>query len=102
MDQRDREMLRSIIRLDETTVREIMIPRLDMVAAEQSLALNDVTTLIADSGHSRLPVFEETSDRIVGIVHARDVLKTLADKKEAPELKDLLHPAFFIPETMRS
>ena len=94
-------MLRSIVRLDETTVREIMIPRLDMVAAEQSLALNDVTTLIADSGHSRLPVFEETSDRIVGIVHARYVLKTLADEKEAPELKDLLHPAFFIPETMR-
>ena len=101
LDQRDREMLRSIVRLDETTVREIMIPRLDMVAAEQSLGLNEVTTLIADSGHSRLPVFEETSDRIVGIVHARDVLKTLADEERTPELKGLLHPAFFIPETKR-
>ena len=101
LDHRDREMLRSILRLDVTTAREIMVPRLDMVAVEMSCTLKQVAESMVEGAHSRLPVFEETSDRIIGIVHSREVLGALAGPKEAAGLKDLLHPAFFIPETKR-
>ena len=101
MDHRDREMLRSILRLDVTTAREIMVPRLDMVAVEADSSLAQVSEKMVAGGHSRLPVFEETMDRILGIIHARDVLASLADKSSEESLRQLVRPAFIIPETKR-
>ena len=101
LDQRDREMLRSILRLDVTTAREIMVPRLDMVAVEVNGTLKQVADSMVQGGHSRLPVFEETSDKIIGIVHSREVLEAFAGTKAIEGLKELLHPAFFIPEFKR-
>ena len=102
LDDRDREMLRSIIRLDATTVREVMIPRLDMAAIEADSPLKEVAALMVARGHSRLPVYEETVDKILGIVHARDVLASLASAKSDDSLRVLVRPAFIIPETKRA
>ncbi len=101
LDDRDREMLRSILRLDVTTVREIMVPRLDMDVVEADTPLKDVAAAIIDRGHSRLPVFEETIDRIIGIVHGQDLLRALTWPEPDNTLRKLLRPAFFIPETKR-
>lgn len=101
LDQRDREMLRSILRLDVTTAREIMVPRLDMLAVECSSSLVQVAEQMAQGGHSRIPVYEESIDRIVGIVHTREVLAALTSSEPERSLRDLLNPAFFIPETKR-
>jgi len=101
LDDRDREMLRSIIRLDATTVREVMIPRLDMASIEADSPLKEVAALMVARGHSRLPVYEETVDKILGIVHARDVLASLAGAKSDDSLRVLVRPAFIIPETKR-
>ena len=101
LDQRDRERLRSMLRFSVTTAREVMVPRLDMVAVEMNSTLLQVTTSMLEGGHSRLPVYEETSDRIIGIVHSRDVMGALAGRKEPTSLKELVRPAFFIPETKR-
>ena len=101
MDHRDREMLRSILRLDVTTAREIMVPRLDMVAVDADSSLVQVSQNMVQGGHSRLPVYEETIDRILGIVHASDVLATLAGGNAEESLRDLVRPAFIIPETKR-
>ena len=101
LDQRDREMLRSILRLDVTTAREIMTPRLDMVSVEADSDLTQVSETIAQRGHSRLPVYEETIDRILGLVHARDVLAVMAGQNSEQSLRDLVRPAFIIPETKR-
>ena len=101
MDHRDREMLRSILRLDVTTAREIMVPRLDMVTVEAASSLAQVSEKMVEGGHSRLPVFEETIDRILGIIHARDVLASLADRNSEESLRQLVRPAFIIPETKR-
>ena len=101
LDQRDREMLRSILRLDVTTAREIMVPRLDMMAVECSSSLVQVAEKMAQGGHSRIPVYEESIDRIVGIVHTREVLAALTNSEPERSLRDLLNPAFFIPETKR-
>ena len=101
MDHRDREMLRSILRLDVTTAREIMVPRLDMVAVEADSTLAQVSEKMVQGGHSRLPVYEETMDRILGVIHARDVLASLAGKNSEESLRDLVRTAFIIPETKR-
>ena len=101
LDQRDRERLRSMLRFSVTAAREVMVPRLDMVAVEMDSTLLQVTASMLEGGHSRLPVYEETSDRIIGIVHSRDVMAALAGREEPATLKELLRPAFFIPETKR-
>jgi CBS domain containing-hemolysin-like protein len=101
LDQRDREMLRSIVRLDITTAREIMMPRLDMVSVEADATLAQVAELMTQGGHSRLPVYEDSIDRILGIVHSLEVLEVLARGKPGTSLRDLVRPAFIIPETKR-
>jgi len=101
LDQRDREMLRSILRLDVTTAREIMTPRLDMVAVESDFTLAQVSDVLVSSSHSRLPVYEETIDRILGVLHTRDVLEALARRNRDDKIRDLIRPAFIIPETKR-
>ena len=101
LDDRDREMLRSIIRLDVTTVREVMVPRLDMAVVEAESPLSVVAETMVNRGHSRLPVYEETIDKILGIIHARDVLAPLASRVSDDTLRVLVRPAFIIPETKR-
>jgi putative hemolysin len=101
LDQRDREMLRSILRLDISTAREVMVPRLDIVAIHASASPAEAAVLMAQSGHSRLPVYEDTIDHISGIVHSRDLLDLLAHPKPDKSLKDFWRPAFFIPESKR-
>ena len=101
LDDRDREMLRSIIRLDATTVREVMVPRLDMAAVEADSPLKIVAETMVSAGHSRLPVYEETIDRILGIIHARDVLASLAASRSKDSLRSLVREAFIVPETKR-
>ena len=101
LDQRDREMLRSILRLDVTTAREIMVPRLDMISVDLNSSLVQVAEQIVQGGHSRIPVYEESIDHITGIVHYREVLAALATPKPNQSLRDLLIAAFFIPETKR-
>ena len=104
LDDRDREMLRSIIRLDATTAREVMVPRLDMAAVEADSLLIAVAETMVSLGHSRLPVYEETVDNILGIIHARDVLSSLATSTIASSedtLRTLVREAFIVPETKR-
>ncbi len=102
MDRHDREMLRSIIQLDNSTAHEIMVPRLDVVALEISTPIPQAIEPIIRSGHTRIPIFEENIDHIVGIIHSLDLLQLLArDDWTQASLKDLARPAYFIPETKR-
>ena len=101
MDQRDREMLRSILSLDSSTAREIMVPRLDMMTVEVNSSLYDVADLMAQCGHSRIPVYEESIDHVVGIVHSRDVLAALAHTGTDQNVQSLMNPPFIIPESKR-
>ena len=101
LDQRDREMLRSILRLDVTTAREIMVPRLDMLTVEADANLAHVSELMVQGGHNRLPVYEDTIDNILGIIHSRDVMAAMANQDPQSSLRELVRPAFIIPETKR-
>ena len=101
VDDRDREMMRSILRLDFSTVREIMVPSPDIISIEVNSSLKDTARLMGEHGHSRIPVYENTKDSIVGIVHSRDLLRLLADGYLDDDLRTISRPAVFVPETKR-
>ncbi len=101
MDRRDREMLRSIMGLDYTTAREVMVPRLDMVALDSSVTLEEAAAAIVEHGHSRLPVYSDTIDDVLGIVYVRDLLAAMVNPQKDQDLRSLTRPAFIVPETKR-
>jgi CBS domain containing-hemolysin-like protein len=101
LDPRERSMIRSILELDEYTARDIMVPRVDIVAVEASDSVADVARLMLDKGHSRLPVYQETIDNIVGVVHSRDLLSLLVSPQAPPPLEKLWRQAYFVPDSKR-
>ena len=98
---RDLAMMRSIIDLDYTTVREVMVPRLDMVALEAGVSLAAAAAVIVEYGHSRLPVYNGTIDDVLGIVYVRDLLGAVVNPQDGRDLRSLTRPAFIVPETKR-
>jgi CBS domain containing-hemolysin-like protein len=92
-------MIQSIFHLRDTVVREIMVPRTDMACIECSDTIQDVLTKIISCGHSRLPVYEDTLDNIVGLVYAKDLLKYWALDVSTFDLKKVVRVPYYIPET---
>ena len=101
LEPHEEEMIRSILKLDETTAREIMIPRMDILAAEATSSLSVVAELMWNSGHSRIPIYEETIDNIVGVVHSRDLLRHLATESPDADLMGIARTPLFIPASKR-
>lgn len=97
----EKEMIYSIFQLDETLAREIMVPRIDIVALEIDTPLEEALRLIIEAGHSRIPVFEESLDKINGLLYAKDLLEIWRDGQTRVDLKRILRPALFVPESKR-
>ena len=101
IEAEQKEMIRGILDLGETAAREIMVPRVDIVAAESDADISSVVDLIVKEGHSRIPLYEGTVDNIVGIVYAKDLLRLLRDGTVSITAKEVARPAHFIPESKR-
>jgi len=100
--QRDESrMIDGIMRLEETPVRDIMVPRIDIVAVAQSTPIHELVAIITRAGHSRIPVYDENIDHIVGILYAKDLLPFLNGSLEGIELDKLLRPVYWVPESKR-
>jgi putative hemolysin len=98
----ERRMIHAILHLEDTAVREIMVPRVDVVAIDVALPLEQAIDLILDSGHSRVPVYEDTLDNVLGVLYSRDLLKvTSRNGERGLTLRDLVRGPFFIPESKR-
>jgi homotetrameric cytidine deaminase len=97
----ERAMIHSIFELGDTVVREIMVPRPDMITVDESAALRDVVNRIIEHGYSRIPVHRENKDDIIGVVYAKDVMRRLAMQPGSGMWQDLIRDAAFIPETKR-
>jgi len=97
----EKEMIYSIFQLDETLAREIMIPRIDIVAFDIDTPLEEAREVIIRAGHSRVPVFEGSLDHIKGLLYAKDLLKVWHEGKQSLDLNSLLRPALFVPESKR-
>lgn len=99
IEAEERQMIDSILDLDKTLVREVMVPRTDITALEVDTPLLQAVETVLRSGHSRLPVYDGTMDRIVGLLYAKDLLEPLREGRTDRPLRDLLRPAYFVPET---
>ena len=100
-DPGELEMIRAVMRLDRARIREIMQPRVDMVAADASMSLDELAIVMIDNGHSRIPIYEDIIDKIVGVVHAQDVLRARREVGDGPmpEIRVLARQALFVPES---
>ena len=102
VDPAEQEMLSGVLEVAETQVREVMIPRSQMVVIERDQSLDQMLKVIIDSGHSRFPVIGEDRDEVLGILLAKDLLKLFGKAKEAEvRIDDFLRPVSVIPESKR-
>ncbi|GMO53981.1 MAG: hemolysin family protein [Termitinemataceae bacterium] len=93
-----REMIRGVIEFGETTVKEVMVPRVDTAILSADIPKDEFLTLIAESEHSRFPVYRDTIDNIIGVIYVKDILKQLVEDRDF-QVEDILRKPFFVPET---
>ena len=103
IEEEERELIHSIVEFGETTVREIMVSRLDVMALSVKATLPEALDLIRQSGHSRLPLYLEHLDRILGVVYAKDLLPYLGDEDAPPEVDwtRLARAPLFVPHSKK-
>ncbi len=94
-------MIASIFEFGETLVREVMVPRIDVLAVPVDTPMLEALDVILKAGHSRIPVYRETIDNVVGILYAKDLLRYLRDGRTDVPLSKILRPAYFIPESKK-
>lgn len=100
LENTKKDMISGVFDFDETKAREIMTPRTDIAAVEKEDSIDSAVKLTIQTGHSRLPVYEERIDNIMGVVFAKDLLRLLADKQSngSTSLTDIMREPLFIPE----
>jgi putative hemolysin len=97
----EQRLLRSIVEFGDTLVREVMMPRPDIVAIGADRTLADLRALLREQGYSRIPVFKDSLDNILGFVFVKDVIQVQEDRTSAVSVTTLMRPAYFVPETKR-
>ena len=101
IEAEETEMIHSIFEFGDTIVREVMVPRPDIVAIDVKKSLRSVQDLVLKHGYSRLPVYRDQMDEVVGIVYAKDVLKALHQRKTDVPLEDIVRKPHFVPESKK-
>jgi CBS domain containing-hemolysin-like protein len=100
IDSTEHELIQNVFDFNERVVKNIMVPRTKISAVEIDTEQDELLEILITEGYSRIPVYEETIDKIVGIVHAKDILPLLA-RKLSFQLKDIIRKPYFIPETKK-
>lgn len=101
IEEEEREMIDSIFDFDDTTVREVMVPRIDITAVSVEASFDELLDLVLDVGHSRIPVYRDTVDNIIGIVYAKDLLRYVRDGNNV-QVEKIMRPAYYIPENKKT
>jgi len=101
LEAEEEQMIHAVIELGEQRVHEVMVPRTDMVTLSGTVTFEEAIETIVAEGHSRIPVYEESIDEIVGILYAKDLLPfVVRPNEDRPELRTLLRTPVFVPESM--
>jgi putative hemolysin len=101
IEEDDRKLIQSVVAFGDKTVREVMTPRPNIVAIGADQALEDLRGLVLHEQYSRIPVFEESIDQIVGFVHVRDMFELDPQERSARKVRELVRPIRVVPETKR-
>jgi putative hemolysin len=100
IETEEKQMIHNVFEFADTVVRKVMTPRLDITAIEADVSVDELIVTVTNSGHSRLPVYDDNLDNIVGVVHVKDVLKGITSGSPT-SIRDLMRAPFFIPENKR-
>ena len=95
----EKEMIGQIFLLDQTIVREIMVPRIDITGIEKKMTFMDIRDIAVRDGHSRYPVYDETIDRVIGLIYIKDLFNNTPQPGEKFEITKYLREPYFVPET---
>jgi len=101
IQEEEREMIDSIFEFGDTIAKEIMVPRMDIVAAEKNTPVSKILRTVLHEGFSRIPIYDKTIDNIVGVIYARDLLIHYSKGKTKITLSKVIRPAFYVPETKK-
>jgi CBS domain containing-hemolysin-like protein len=101
IEEEEKEMIYSIFEFGDTLAREVMVPRIDMVSVSVTTSIADALDVVIQAGHSRIPVYEETIDNIVGMLYAKDLLRYWRNDAQNLKLRDVLRSVYYIPETKK-
>jgi len=103
LEEGETEMIHSIFEFADTTVREVMIPRIDMVTLDSTTTVMQAVDVALQGGFSRIPVYEESVgiDEIIGVLYTKDMLRQLREGHNTFPIRDLVRPAYFVPETKK-
>jgi putative hemolysin len=101
IERDERRLLQSIVDFGDTLVREVMTPRPDIVAVDANATLPELRTLLREQGYSRMPVFKDSLDNVLGFVFVKDVIQVTDEGARPGAVAALMRPAYFVPETKR-
>ena len=100
----EKDMIKGVVELSETTVKEVMVPRIDVVFVSLENSISDTIQTLIECGHSRVPVYNETIDNVAGVLYAKDLLKYFVScpgSFEDVKLENVIRKAFFVPESKK-
>src|SRR5205809_1699230 len=101
LEEAETDMIHSIFEFADTPVREVMIPRIDMVTLESDATVDEAVDLALQGGFSRIPVYEETIDNVIGVLFTKDMLKQLREGHNSLPIRELVRPPYFVPESKK-
>jgi CBS domain containing-hemolysin-like protein len=100
IEEEEGEMIQSILTFSDTSCREVMVPRIDIIAADVNTSVDNLIALFKNKGHSRIPIYEERIDNIVGVIYAKDLLIAIAEKgNDSVSVTETMRKPYFVPET---
>src|SRR5437763_15827955 len=101
LEEEETDMIHSIFEFADTTVREVMIPRIDMVTLESDATVDEAVDLALQGGFSRIPVYEDTIENIIVVLFTKDMLKQLREEHNSLPIRELVRPPYFVPESKK-
>ncbi len=102
IEEEEGEMIQGVLSFYDTTAREVMVPRIDVVAADVTIPVTDLITLFRIEGHSRIPIYEDRIDNIVGVIYSKDLLIAIAERgKDRVSVAEIMRKPYFVPEAKK-
>lgn len=97
----EKELLKNMVHFGELTVRDVMVPRTEIMGVSRNISIDQLKTHVAEIGHTRIPVYDDSLDKIEGFIHVKDLFSHLGDNGGHFELASVMHEILFVPPSMR-
>ncbi|WP_292392711.1 hemolysin family protein [Methanoculleus sp. UBA303] len=101
IEEQERDMLYSVLRFGDTTVREVMTPRIDVVMIEDTSTLENALSIFNDTGFSRIPVYHEQIDNVIGLLNIKDIFAAVFRQQMSAMIRDMMYEPYFVPESKK-